>query len=375
MTDSRRFAYSPAGADPERTVYVDGTEAGFRSLSHWPGNTTPGPLKRDLSTGIALAWAEMAPAERLALTGPFDVVANNHYDTDGVLSVFTVLRPEEALPRAERMLAAAATGDFATWNGPDALAVELTVMRVIHHAASPLAARLAQGPNDAERHELGYLWLIDEIPALLDDPYRLRSMWDERHRRIVEDVARVERRDGLSVEDLPELDLAVITANIELTAIGCHHAAGERTRVLLVMPGDDGTRFRFLYRDESWFDLVTRRPPPRVPLGPLVDALSVRETAVRPPPRDVCWWSTALEAPVVQLGFSDPSTRTDGFFHDPSLGEDPPSALSPSTVVDLLCDVLQKGRSPGETPASSVGGGASSGGGGSSAQPPDGSAG
>ena len=73
-----RFLFSPVDADPARTLFVDGTEAGFRSLSHWPGNSTPPPLKRDLSTGIALAWAALSPPERERILGPFDRLANNH---------------------------------------------------------------------------------------------------------------------------------------------------------------------------------------------------------------------------------------------------------------------------------------------------------
>ena len=80
------FVFAPERADPARTLYVDGTEAGFRSLSHWPGNSTPPALKHDLSTGIALAWARLSPAERRGLLGSFSQVANNHYDTDGALS-------------------------------------------------------------------------------------------------------------------------------------------------------------------------------------------------------------------------------------------------------------------------------------------------
>ncbi|HTE05162.1 MAG TPA: DUF6687 family protein, partial [Planctomycetota bacterium] len=88
MSPARSFRFCPRDADPSTTVFVDGTEPGFRSLSHWPGNTTPPALKDDLSTGIALRFARLSEAEQVRLLGTFEVVANNHYDTDGALSAF-----------------------------------------------------------------------------------------------------------------------------------------------------------------------------------------------------------------------------------------------------------------------------------------------
>lgn len=322
--------------DPASTVCVDGVAAGFRSLSHWPGNDTPAPLRHDLSTGIALRWAALPPARRERLVGPFSTVMNNHYDTDGALSAFALVRPDEALPRSEALLAAAATGDFATWQGEAALAIDLSVMGLLRGPDSPLAERLVDEMPDPERWELGYLWLLEHLPELLDDPFRLAARWREAFDRVVADVERVEAGEGVEVETHDALDLAVVTARRPLTAIGLHHAAGAHYRVLLVHPR--GPRYRLVLRDESWFDVETIRAAPRVPLEPIAETLEALEGARGDGAR---WWATGIDIPVAELGFGE-GPGEDGFHAALDLAREPASALEPATVVEVLAEAFGK---------------------------------
>lgn len=312
---------------------MDGTEEGFRSLSHWPGATTPAALRHDLSTGIALAFARLSPAEQRAVVGPFVEVVNNHFDTDGVLSAFALVHPDLALPRAEAMLAAAATGDFATWNGPDALAVELTVMSVTTHPDGPLAGALGPDATDEQRWAAGYAWLLDELGTILDQPYTWERLWSERHQQIVDDVARIEAEQGLSVKSWPDEELALVSTDRPITSIGLHHAAGDCFRVLAVLPSREGFRYLFRYRDESWFVQASRSPLPRAPLEPVVAALNEAEGDTRPKRR---WWCGSIEAPVVEMGFGRPDPGRNAFAEDPDLERAAPSRLPPSAVLDAL---------------------------------------
>jgi hypothetical protein len=337
------FVFQPERADPARTVYVDGTEPGFRSLSHWPGNTTPAALKHDLSTGIALAWARLSPAERKGVLGDFDQVANNHYDTDGALSAFALLRPDEALPREEALLAVAAAGDFSIWKGEAALAVDLTVMSLTHSPSSPLAGAMAPGQTDRERRALGYAWLIEHLPAVLDDPFAFRAQWTERHAQIVADVARIQAGTGVSVRRWPGDDLALVSSDRPITSVGLNLAAGEASRVLLVLPSAAGFRYRFRYRVESWFELVSRRPPPRADLAPAVLALDRAERGAGKAAG--AWWAGDLSDPVSELGFGAGVT-TGSPFDDPDLDGQPHSRLLPSAVIEALRPVLATGLAP-----------------------------
>lgn len=308
---------------------------GFRSLSHWPGNATPAALKHDLSTGIALNAARLASTRRHELLGDFDEVANNHYDTDGALSAFALLHPEAALARAERMLEAATTGDFSVWRGEAALAIELTVQQLTHAPGSPLAGQLRPGLDDDERHALAYDWLLANLAEVLDDPFAMRTLWEERHGQIVDDVRRIEAGTGVSVRSFPDLDLALVSSDRPITGIGLNLAAGDCSRVLLVLPSRAGYRYRFRYRVESWFELVSRKVPPRAALEPVLERLNRAEGLGGGGGGGPAWWCDATTAPVCELGFGRRDGR-DSAFDDPDLTGDPHSRLLPSTLIEAL---------------------------------------
>src|SRR4051794_1438533 len=104
---------------------VDGTVDDAVHFSHWHGNNTPAAVKADTSTEIALnVVSSPNPAE---LTKGIELVTNNHFDTDGVLSVWTMLSGENALRFREKLVAAAEAGDFSEFTGKEAVCLSLTI--------------------------------------------------------------------------------------------------------------------------------------------------------------------------------------------------------------------------------------------------------
>src|SRR5216683_8147229 len=101
--------YTDALADVPK-LSVDGTVGNAVHFSHWKVNRTPESVKADTSTEIALNL--VAAPNREELTQGIDLVTNNHFDTDGVLSVWTVLAGERALELRDKLIAAAEAGDF-----------------------------------------------------------------------------------------------------------------------------------------------------------------------------------------------------------------------------------------------------------------------
>ena len=103
-----RVAFCDGGVDAS---YRDGVDI---ELSHWIPNRTPAAFKAATSTEIALRF--------VAAGGHADVdlVVNNHVDTDGMLSVFTLLHPGAALAHRSTLVQAAAMGDFHAWGDADA---------------------------------------------------------------------------------------------------------------------------------------------------------------------------------------------------------------------------------------------------------------
>src|SRR5436190_8502154 len=104
---------------------VDGTVDQAIHFSHWHGNQTPPEVKADTSTEIALNL--MASPQREKLTRGIDLVTNNHFDTDGVLSVWTVLNAKRALSLREQLIAAAEAGDFSELSSTDGVRASIVI--------------------------------------------------------------------------------------------------------------------------------------------------------------------------------------------------------------------------------------------------------
>ena len=99
-------------------VVVDGspTEGTVLDVTHWPGYPPPPELRADLSAQSAFLLLErpdLVPAG-------VDVVSNNHFDQDGLVSIFALTAPEEATARRPFLQDVAAAGDFATYRYRDA---------------------------------------------------------------------------------------------------------------------------------------------------------------------------------------------------------------------------------------------------------------
>ena len=254
-------------------ISVDGVfSAPGLNLSHWPGNSTPSHLKRDLSTGIALAFMELDREERSSLTAGCTALTNNHYDTDGVLAMFALTRPEEAIPRAEAMLACAAAGDLFALPSEEAFCVDL----VVTHMADPLRSPLDLGGLcDRDRYERATAELLEQLPALLDgDLEAYSTLWEPELGRLRKDLALLE---SSALDELVHLDLAVWT--VPAGGDPGRHALWGRSgmdRQLVLAPGPEGTTARMLLGTRSWFDLVSKKPQPRPDLPALAVHLNER---------------------------------------------------------------------------------------------------
>jgi len=129
MAAMREFRFVPMGLEaPPDAVGCDGlVDGALLDLSHWPKNRTDPAFKADTSVEIALAFARAtSPVE-----GP-RLVVNNHFDTDGVLAVWSLLDPEAALAHEGLLVAAAEAGDFEEWpSDPRGLWLDAALRRLV----------------------------------------------------------------------------------------------------------------------------------------------------------------------------------------------------------------------------------------------------
>src|SRR5258705_5108443 len=120
-----RFEFYSPGIDSLRKLSVDGIVPNSIHFSHWEGNQTPDEIKADTSTEIALNLVS-AP-HRQKLTQDVELVTNNHFDTDGVLSVWTVLNGERALELGDLLVPAAEAGDLSGYTGDRAVKASIAI--------------------------------------------------------------------------------------------------------------------------------------------------------------------------------------------------------------------------------------------------------
>ena len=316
------FAGTEGCAEPH--LSVDGMTASGPNLSHWPGNRTPREWKADLSTGIAMRFARAAPDRQAAFLGDAQLVVNDHYDTDGFASLLTILRPEVALAREEVLLAAAATGDYGamqTWRGfaIDRIVTGLTSER------SPVRGAFTPFANEsADRLALErYRWLIDHAESVLDNTGGYRAIYED-ELRLVQGEIDGGLRGQVELRSLPEFGFSVLTSEGARHRMTLNTLAGAY-RVLHVQAEPDGPRYRYHDRTESWFELVTLRPPARRDLRPLATELAARE-----PERDGASWNAdPPTAPIPELYFGVPSEQEYGQISR----ELRPSRLPPDDIV------------------------------------------
>jgi hypothetical protein len=120
-----RFEFYSEAIDNVPKLSVDGTVPNSIHFSHWNGNETPVELKADTSTEIALNL--VTSPNRDALTRGIDLVTNNHFDTDGMLSVWTAMTGEHAVQYRDVLIAAAEAGDFSEYSSADGVRVSLAI--------------------------------------------------------------------------------------------------------------------------------------------------------------------------------------------------------------------------------------------------------
>lgn len=315
---------------------VDGISPKGPNLSHWPGNRTPAILRHDLSTGIVLRFAALPKKEREEFLQGVEIVTNNHYDTDGFLSVWAALYPEKALRVAQPMLHAAEAGDFSLAPTPEAVKLDLIVEAFANPSRSPIGLEL-WSLADEDRYERAYRELIGLMPRLLEDSASFKSLWKEPFARF-ESSHEYLQREG-AVRRYPDIDLAVIESDRELDRRALQTAA-QSDRALFVRHSPQGNLVSFWYAVTSWFDLVTIRKPSRLPLDRLAQMLD-REC----PGEGGRWIGESIEMPVAHLFFGETGTK-DSLFDLPGKMLPHPSltAKLEETFVRFFRSAMPPGR-------------------------------
>jgi hypothetical protein len=284
-----RFEFYHEGLDDVPKLAVDGTVPKAIHFSHWQGNETPPEVKADTSTEIALNV--VASPERERLTGGVELITNNHFDTDGVLSVWTLLTGERALPLRDALIRAAESGDFSEYTGEDAIRASICIQGSDQpisnkQTLSPLADHLAGRAVMDESEAYGFV--LPEVERVLTRTRDYEPLWRDAWARIASAIESFE--SGASkVEEDEEARLSIVTLAPQLFAPNAfdplRHTVPStaiskyaRGRVYLIsIPMSDGWAYRLDYPYYSWAETVVRPPITRHDFSPLVETLNELE--------------------------------------------------------------------------------------------------
>jgi len=264
-----RFIPYPIATIPN--VIVDGARNGHTvlTLSHWPKSGSPAALRADTSTAIVFNYLD-APAYHVDA----EAVSNNHFDEDGLVGIFALLQPAFAQRHRDLLLDVAQAGDFGVFERRAAARVAFALSAYADPDSSPLPADLFSRPYPVLAGEL-YIRLLDVLPKLIVGVEDYRALWEREDAKLTASEELLDQ-GVITIEERHDIDLAIVRLPEDLAE--CHpfalHSRTRCGRVLLLR----GRRAELQYRYESWVQLASRKPAPRVDLSELASELTRDET-------------------------------------------------------------------------------------------------
>ena len=265
-----RFEYYHPGLDNVPKLSVDGTVPNSVHFSHWEGNETPVELKADTSTEIALNL--VSSPQQSQFTRGIELVTNNHFDTDGVLSVWTVLNGDRVLQFKEALISAAEAGDFSELTSEAGVRASITIQGSDQagnetQEGSPLGQFLNGGEpvDDAKAYEL----VLPEVENVITNIGAYEHLWRDGWEQVATAIESFEKGTSATAE-LPEVNTTLVTIAAEIfgpsgfdpkkhgmpvIAIS-RYAHGEL--FLIATPYESGWSYRFDYPYYSWAETVVR---------------------------------------------------------------------------------------------------------------------
>lgn len=298
------------------------------SLSHWPKSGTPWALKADTSVGIVFNYLESPDWHR-----DVPAVTNDHFDEDGLIGLFCMIEPAFALKNKTLLIDASRAGDFGTYEDRRAARLAFAISRLVDPGLSPWSPDVI-GPdsfNDYPRYcATVYTRLLEILHGMIDDIEAHENLWADEDALLTASEKALETGEA-TIEEVGDVYLAIVRVPADWPERPAHRftqyrevpihpmAVHNRTRCnrIVTLCGD---RLRFDYRYESWVQVVHDRPPLRVDLAPLADALTRAEDAKR------VWHAETVD----QL---TPSLTPEGGI----------SGLDHDRFVALVCSALREG--------------------------------
>ncbi|HLZ72255.1 MAG TPA: DUF6687 family protein [Dehalococcoidia bacterium] len=303
-------------ATPHIAVNASPSAHTLLAISNHPGSATPPRLIDDTAAETVLR--ALRDPQACALIARAAAVTCPAFDAGALLAIWALLHPEEALRRAEQIAGLAQGAEFGIAHDLDATGFVCAVNAFRDPAESPLAATLA-GRDDAGRGAALFEALLPQMPAMLENIRDFDLLWIGEYSDVLQ-ADSLFNSGAVQIESVPELDLVVLDTPLRLhPLIGLTVSAG-RSRLLTVRSENTYT---LEYRYESWVQLRSWRPRPRINLSGLATRLNMFER------RDGRWRADPVWQPRSRLWFDD------------GRGSASPSSIDRETVVAEALDFLR----------------------------------
>ncbi|HEY7295169.1 MAG TPA: DUF6687 family protein, partial [Dehalococcoidia bacterium] len=286
------------------------------SLSNHPNSATPARLIAD--TAAETAVSALRDAESRELIGRAEAVSCPLFDAGALLAVWAVMQPEEALRHAEQLARLAHAAEFGIAHDLDATGFVCAVGAFCDPVESPLAATLA-GLDGAKRSAALFEALLPQTAAMLENIRAFDLLWIGEYSDVLQADSLL-NSGAVQIEGVPELDLVVLDTPLRLHPLVAYTVSAGRSRLLTVRSENTYT---LEYRYESWVQLRSWRPLPRIALGGLATRLNMFER------RDGRWRTEPLTEPRPRLYFDD------------GRGGPSPSSIDRETVLAEALDFLR----------------------------------
>ncbi|MBK5221304.1 MAG: hypothetical protein JJE52_00185 [Acidimicrobiia bacterium] len=287
ITAGLRFCPFDEVAD-EPNIVVDATPTTNTTLtlSHWPGSP---PVAADIQADLSAQMAFRYLDHHTSMHGAATAVSTNHFDQDGLVGIYALLSPADAMARRPQLEDLAAAGDFGTYRFRDSARASMVVSAFTDPDRSPLGT-LPTGYGERTRHL--YEEVLPRLPDLVDRVEQYRHVWAEEDAALTASEAAIDG-GAVGIDERPDVDLAVVTVPSPSSWWG-HRFAGERYSAIHPMAIHNRTErgalllvangsYRFTYRYESWVEYRSRAIRPRVDLSALAEELTAAD--------DVTWTS------------------------------------------------------------------------------------
>lgn len=280
----RYVPFHKLGTTPNLIADGKPHEASALTLSHWPGSGTPPKYKDDLSAQIVFRYLDDPDVRLLSSV---DVVSNNHFDEDGLVSMYALINPELAMEERDVLIDIARAGDFGTFHDRDSARISFVLSAWANPELSPLNQGVFARPYP-EVTAILYEELLMRLPKIIQKIDNLRRYWQDEDDFLTLTETAFEN-GTIKLQEYPDVDLAVVhIEDRRFPPVRREQSASWISSVLHPMAVHNMTdcmriliirenRYEFYFRYETWVDFVSRPLRPRLNMTEFARFLNSRE--------------------------------------------------------------------------------------------------